>query len=217
MDEIRKDELASRFREFLDEADDHSVPAESIDLFRLFAELTALKKEVQIESRQLKAALDGFQEVFALLEKNNRQLEEELRAGRRRGEEMLNAGRKSVFLDLLDIYDRLTAGLKAMRNLEPASFLFKWCGKERAALDAVKQGQEMTRRRVLDILAGYEVRPMTVMDRPFDPKIMRAVGRLWDKDRQPGTVVEEIKNGFWWGEAVLRLAEVKINQELGHI
>lgn len=216
MDEARKDELTSCFRDFLEADYDHNAsPAEVIDLFRLFAELTALKKEVQIESRQFKTALENFQDVFALLERTNQQLSDDLRAGRQQNDEMLNAGRKPVLLDLLDIHDRLAAGLNALRNLGPASFLFKWCGKEQAALAAVRQGQKMTLRRVLDILAGYEVRPMTVMGRSFDPRTMRAVGCLWYKDRQPGTVVEEIKNGFWLGETVLRLAEVKINRESG--
>ncbi len=219
MDEARKNELTSRFRAFLEADSDHSssavLAAPPIDLFRFFAELTALKKEVQLESRQFKTAFEGIREVFTTLERTNLQLGEDLKAERQRGKEILEAGFRPVLLDLLDIHDRLAAGLNALQNLEPASFLFRWCGKEKAALAAIRQGQEMTLRRVLEILAGYEVRSMTVMGRPFDPKSMRAVGCLWYQDRQPGTVVEEIKNGFWWREAVLRPAEVKINRESG--
>lgn len=215
MDETTKDELIARFRFFLDsgpELEDDIEKKDSIDLFRLFSELTALKSEVKIESRQVKTAIDEFKNILQILETTNRQLNDRLAEEKVRQSRAADEALRPLLLDLLDIYDRFFAGLAAFKRSGPSSFFFKFCRREQASFAAVCQGQDMTMQRIDDMLTSYGVRPVDALYAPFDPGSMRAVGVAWRSDQTEGVVIEEVRKGFMLGETVLRPAEVKVNR-----
>ena len=76
--------LLARLASYLEQQDqaDTAAPtagvAEAPDLFTLLSELAALRNEVKIESRQVKAALDQFGELFDLLRDAHRRLQDDL-------------------------------------------------------------------------------------------------------------------------------------------
>ena len=53
--------------------------------------------------------------------------------------------------------------------------------------------------------------PITVVDRPFDPRLARVVGTTRDPARAAGLVVQELRAGFHWDDELLRAAEVIVN------
>ena len=69
-----KERLIGQFRAYLEAADGLATVEDqerSIDLFTLFGELSALKIEVKLESRQVRAAIEEFRKVFDTLHQDH--------------------------------------------------------------------------------------------------------------------------------------------------
>jgi molecular chaperone GrpE (heat shock protein) len=83
--------------------------------------------------------------------------------------------------------------------------------EQTAAIDAWVTGLTFVRKRLLDILAAADVRPISAIGQPFDPQQHVAIGVvLANEDSPAGTVVEELRRGYRAGERVLRHAEVLV-------
>ena len=82
------------------------------DLFSVFVELAALRNEVRTESRLVKEALDQFRGVFDTLQSSHATLEQELKRAQAEAHERGRALLRPLLLDLLDLRDRLAAGLQ---------------------------------------------------------------------------------------------------------
>lgn len=216
MDTTTKELLIDRFRAYLDEASD-TIAAEpdteqrQTDLFSLFTELAALKNEVKLESRQLKTALDEFRAVFATLQSSHGQLSDALERARAAQQEQRRALLRPLLLELLELYDRLAAGLTVLQGYRPAPR--PWFGKrEKALIGAIGQGQEISLRRLEQLLNAQNVNALEVTGKPLDPHTMRAAEVEQRKDLDNGIVTEELRKGFLWEGELLRLAEVKVNK-----
>ena len=83
--------------------------------------------------------------------------------------------------------------------------------EQTAAIDAWVTGLTFVRRRLLDILAAADVRPISAVGQTFDPQQHVAIGVVpANEDFPPGTVVEELRRGYLAGERILRHAEVLV-------
>ncbi|NEX22419.1 nucleotide exchange factor GrpE [Thiorhodococcus mannitoliphagus] len=213
MDESVRDQLAARFRAYLDEACEADTAdadaASAPDLFTLLAELSALKNEVKLESRQVKTALDEFRGLFDMLRDQQERLDEE-RARRRSAEHTADQhSQKELLLELLEVRDRLEAG-----HLQASRFRPGLLGRRKAKpfVASMAEGMAMNLRRLDESLARRGVKPLTVVGRPFDPHSMHATGVAADPDIPAGQVVEELRKGFLHQDALLRPAEVIVNR-----
>lgn len=214
MDTETKDLLLDRFRAYLESIPETVTPqAETgqTDLFSLFVELTALKNEVRLESRQVKTALDEFKAVFTTLDANQTQLNEALERARTALQEQRRALLRPLLLELLELRDRLEAGLQAVQNYRPSrpSWFHK---RDRALLAAVEQGQEISLRRLEQLLHTQQVIPLETLGRRLDPHTMRAADIDQRDDVDNGIVTAELRKGFDWEDELLRVAEVKVNR-----
>lgn len=216
MDTARKAQLLERFRAYLDELPEADPMAEEerhTNLYSLFAELVALKNEVKLESRQIKTVLDEFRAVFETLQASQSQLGGELDRARNALPEQRRAALKPVLLELLDLRDRQEAGLRALQSHHPSRLGRLLCRREQALLQAVAQGQEISLRRLDQILNTQQVSALATRGQPLDPHTMRAA----ELDRRPdlanGIVTEELRKGYIWQGELLRLAEVKVNRQ----
>jgi molecular chaperone GrpE len=219
MDTETKEQLLDRFRAYLDKLPE-ATPVESAetdrrtDLYSLFAELAALKNEVRLESRQVKTALDEFRAVFETLQASQTQLGGELDRARAALPEQRRAALKPVLLELLELRDRLEAGLRVLQNYRPA-LLARLLGagrRERALLRAITEGQDISLRRLDQILNTQQVAALNVQGQPLDPHTMRAAEVEQRNDVGNGIVTEELRKGYLWQGELLRLAEVKVNR-----
>ncbi len=208
MDSETKAQLLERFREYLDQQPE-VVPTETgkperrTDLYALFTELVALKTEVRLESRQFKTVLEDFRAVFAALQTTQTQLSQEL-------DRVL----KPVLLDLVELRDRFEAGLRVLQNYRP-TFWVRLLGRrrrERDLLQAMAQGQDITLRRLDQILNAQHVFALDAEGQPLDPHTMRAAELDHRPDLANGIVTEELRKGYLWSGELLRLAEVKVNR-----
>ncbi|MED7948125.1 nucleotide exchange factor GrpE [Streptomyces sp. BE303] len=71
-------------------------------------------------------------------------------------------------------------------------------------------GIEATRRRLLGKLAKAGVRPMRLDGLAADPALTEIVGSEPRRGVEPETVVETVVTGFFWGDEVLRRAQVVV-------
>ncbi len=220
MDATTKEALLDRFRDYLERMDDPyrtenmadaDADDERSDLYALFVELAALKNETKIASRQFKGALDQFRELFETVRSGQETLREVVRRQPAELEKARQEALRPLLLELLDLKDRLEAGLRV--DVEPkASFFSRFCQRERDLLTALTSGQEISLRRLEQILAAQGVHALTAVGEPLDPLCMRAVEVSARPDVDRGVVTEELRKGYLWGERLLRPAEVIVNR-----
>jgi len=210
MDESTKEKLIEQFREYL-ETYQVDGEAQQADLFSLFTELAALRNEVKLESRQVKNALDMFKATFDTVQSSHEQYRQELEHCRTEQRNKIRDLTRSLLLAFLEVYDRLEAGMKTLKNYTPSSWRY-FCKREIRLIQGLQEGQAMTLRRLDQLLARYRVRPLEVLNQALDPHCMRAV----EVDLQPnignGIVIGELRKGFMWENEILRPAEVKVNK-----
>ena len=95
------------------------------DLFTVFVELAALRNEVRTESRLVKEALDQFRGVFGTLQSSHATLEQELKRVQAEAQERGRALLRPLLLELLDLRDRLAAGLQ-QPTVPPPRWFDRW-------------------------------------------------------------------------------------------
>ncbi len=202
-----KQELIAAFEQFLDAAADEDQVLPEVGLSQLFTELAALRTEVRSESRQFNRALEEYRRLLELLEREQRQYENRLKDYERQR-------LRPLLLDLVDVRDRIGAGLVALEVLRPG-WLVRWlCKRRRMRYQAVSEGQRLTLERFDQMLAALELEPIDAVGRHFDPSVMRAAEIVHLRKFQDGEVVAEIRRGWCWRGEVLRLAEVKVNKSV---
>jgi molecular chaperone GrpE len=220
VDETIREKLLSQFVAYLDGLDhDESgeAPAgtakeasEETDLFSVFVELAGLRNEVRTESRIVKEALDRFRSVFDTLQSSHATLEQELNRARADAHDRERTLLKPLLLDIIDVRDRLAAGLKPALSAPPRRWYecFLPEAKRAAEAEAWREGMRMTLRRVDRLLADQRIAIIETVGRPLDPRHAAAVATVEDLSAADGIVVEEVRAGFLWQGELLRPAEV---------
>jgi len=123
----------------------------------------------------------------------------------------LKSGRQSIdrlLLDIIDVRDRLSAGLKPAVAVSPRWYERLRLKTKREAKEAWQEGMRMTLRRIDKLLADRRIVATETVGRPFDPRLAAAVATIEDPAVADGIVVEEVRPGFLWQSELLRPAEV---------
>jgi molecular chaperone GrpE (heat shock protein) len=77
-------------------------------------------------------------------------------------------------------------------------------------LASAREGVEMIRRSLLDVLRQRQVVPLEVLGKSFDPEQMYALGRQETDKVSENTVVQEIVRGYLWQNRILRESQVMV-------
>jgi molecular chaperone GrpE len=178
---------------------------ESSDLFSVFVELAATRNEVRTQSRLIKDALDQFRAVFETLQLRHAAVEQELKDARARAREESRKALRTLLLDVIDVRDRLTAGL-ASTPVQATGWFGRW--SRRAPPDSWREGLSMILRRLDEVLAARRVTLIDLVGRTFSPLLARVVATIDDPTVADGIVVSESRAGFMWEDELLRPAEV---------
>lgn len=210
-------------------ADDLASP---VDLHSLLTELAVLRSELRIQSRQFKAALDELQSQGQTLREHHQSLQAELQRSREQTAQAKAQAERGLLLGLLELRDRLHAGLDAAAQALPAltappSLLMRWLGQARARsqmtqlAQSLHQGSSLSLARLDELLLAHKVRPLPALGQAFDPELMRAHGALDDPAQPNGVVLRELRGGYLHahtpgqtpGQMLLRAAEVIVNKK----
>lgn len=212
--ESEKDELLSEFRHFLEQDIPSQIELQNQpDLHTLLTEITQLKTEVKAESRQYKATLDTLSSALNTVQEDNKILTAELAVYKLKLEQQKAVIKKSMLLDMVDLYDRLNTGAKTLHHYRPVAAVFKKSRpKDIRFIERFKQGQALSIKRFKQNLQSHQVNVIDCMGKLFDPKTMIALETGHDMAMENGIVLEELRTGFLFNGQVLRLAEVKVNK-----
>jgi len=227
MDASIKESLVDRLRAHLDALDaagvalpDDEIGAvdaaddEARDLFSVFVEIAALRNEARAQSRIVKDALDQFRAVFETLQSGNAALDRELKEAHGRAREQTRTALRPLLIDILDVRDRLAAGLAVAAPEAAPPWWARW-RRSASVPDAWREGLEMTLRRLDRALADRRVTPIASVGRPFTPNNARVVATRDDPSVAEGVVIAESRSGFEWDGELLRAAEVIVSKRAG--
>ncbi|MDP1646617.1 MAG: nucleotide exchange factor GrpE [Rubrivivax sp.] len=213
LDPEAKERLVEQFRACLDgDADDAVDEGEAIDLSTLLAEMAALKNEVRLQARQFKSALEQTQALSDALAEHNQALARDLERARAQAAEAKAQAERGLLLGLLELRDRLQAGLDAQMAWRPSPLLRLLGDGERHAR-SLREGSALTLQRLDELLASHRVRPIAALGQALDPQCMQAVGIEWAPQAAEGVVLRELRRGFQQGTVLLRTAEVIVNKK----
>jgi molecular chaperone GrpE len=212
--EAQKIELLEDFRNYLEQSRLEALEMdESIDLSTLLTEMASLKTEVKAESRQFKSTLDTLASALTTVQDTNKTLSAELAAQGKRQEQQQREIMRTMLLEVVDIYDRLSTGLAVLQNYRPVTSLFNHSkNKDVRFIERFRQGQVMTLRRFDQVLQQYQVKTIDCVGKLLDPATMNAVETGHEPKLANGIVLEELRKGFLFQDQVLRLTEVKVNK-----
>ncbi len=212
MDPI-KEELVNRFRAYLDADFSLESTADEIDQMSLFRELTGLRNEVRIESRQFKGALDDFRQAFTSLDDSQQDIARIMQAREQQDREMTRAILAPAVSGLIELYDRIAAGLDAQPPVPSlAERLLPGGRRAQQWLQSHLEGQKIILGRILDLLERCGISTIKAEGEQFDPNIMKAVGFEEDPQRLNNTVLQENRKGFRQDERIVRPPEVIVNK-----
>ena len=79
-----------------------------------------------------------------------------------------------------------------------------------ASADDLREGVEMIRRQMADLLRRFAVEPVEGTNAPFDPNVHQAVAREESADVDEPTVVQELQTGYTMESRLLRAAMVRV-------
>lgn len=215
IDPDTKDRLVEQFRACLDSGEDvEADDGEPIDLLTLLAEMAALKNEVRLQARQFKSALEQMQALSDVLREHNQTLTRDLERSRSLAADSKSQAERGLLLGLLELRDRLQAGLDAQAAWRPTP-LARLLGGVQRYVRSLREGSALTLQRLDELLASHRVRPVAALGQALDPQCMHAVAIEWTPEAAEGVVLRELRRGFRQGTELLRAAEVIVNKK-GH-
>jgi len=84
---------------------------------------------------------------------------------------------------------------------------------DKNALDALREGIDLTLKGFLDTLEKNGVAHVEALDKPFDPNFHQAVSEVENDAVEPGTVVNELQKGYTLNKRLLRPAMVVVSKK----
>ena len=226
--------LLADFRTWLDDLATRGPVAaappapETVDLFALVGQFTALRHEVNMQTRTSRTAVEQNAELFKLLAASQQPAE--------RGEDL-----RPIAKGLVDIADALTLSLRQLERFqdtaepllqeaipphrtESPGFFSRLLGsrpapepiahpaleKLRNLIAAAADGYALSLRRVERLLPTLDLEVHMCVGEEFDPETMEAVEVVGDSGQPPGTVLEVVRPGYRWSGKLFRFAQVKV-------
>ncbi len=213
--ESQKNELLEQFQQYLDQNKQGPITSNvQPDLNTLLSEMTSLKTEVKTESRHYKATVDTLSSTLLTIQDDNKTLSTQLAENTKRLEQQRLELTKTMLLDIIDIYDRITTGADVLQRYRPMTSLFKKSRvKDVRTIKRFNEGQQMTIKRFDQLFQKHQVRVIECIGKSLAPTTMSAVETGHDTTLANGIVLEELRKGFYFQDQVLRLAEVKVNKK----
>jgi molecular chaperone GrpE len=118
----------------------------------------------------------------------------------RKRQERLSADRvayekKALFHKILEVMDNVERGLVYQETMD-------------------KQALQHTLRMLLwqlnEVLRGEGLSPVASLGEAFNPRVHDAIEAV-ESEQPEGTVIEEVRKGYRWGDETLRPARVKVS------
>lgn len=152
------------------------------------AQLEAELKTAKAESAEWQ---DRFLRKAAEFENYRKRVEKE------KSESRIHA-QSSVLTEILPVCDACDRALSSFDQSQDNA----------GNLRQYREGVELLYRQVLDVLGRMGAEPMDTQGKPFDPHLHEALSRLETSEYEEGTIVQELRRGYMFGDRLLRPAQV---------
>jgi molecular chaperone GrpE len=178
----------------------------NVDLATVVAAFTALRHEVNLQTKASRAQSEQLAAALDLLGQSASQSDDD-------------SAVRPLVKALIEAYDtlaRTTAEIDRLREAtaEPGPFwtrLFARSDKKNTErLTAAINGLRMSERRIERLMREVGLEPIETMGKPFDPETMEAVEAIASGEHTPGVVVEELRRGYLWDGRVFRFSQVQV-------
>jgi molecular chaperone GrpE len=201
------DDILARFRTHLHsiaDAPEDSAPAPAFDLSTIVAQFTALRHDVNLQTKATRQAIETVSapaapstpaEVMPLL-KAFMDIAEQLRTAHQQVEKTI-AGLRTVEAAPVGFFARLFGKAPAAPTVDPR-------------LGSLADGYAMSLRRIDATLPQFGLELIPCIGETFDPELMEVLELVPGTGKPKGTVVEEVRRGYRRGGSVIRFAQVKV-------
>ena len=115
--------------------------------------------------------------------------------------DLIKYAHEEVIVECLKLYDDLERSLSAFKS------------KEGTDANLVK-GLEMVFNNMKEMMGRYEVKPIEVKGKPFDPGTQEVLMQQETTEFPDGIVMEELERGYTLGGKVVRTAKVKVAKNI---
>lgn len=235
MTDERIEEILSDFRTWLRALPEEPTPAplaEVLSMQALVAQFTALRHDVNMQTKAARAAVEQSNTILQQLQSQKVEPEEPEHG-------------KPIVKMILDVHDALSIAHREMEKAklptdesEPPTagssspgFLARLFGAKpfdaaawqayRKALDdandklrercaGAAEGYAMSLRRIERVFPELGLEQIQCLNRPFDPELMEVVDTVESENDAAGTVVEVLRHGYYWNDRLFRYAQVKV-------
>ena len=75
------------------------------------------------------------------------------------------------------------------------------------------EGIELTEKQIITIFEKFKIEKVESLDTDFDPNVHQAMFEVESEDKEPGTVVEVVQEGYKIGDRLLRPALVGVSKK----
>ncbi len=108
----------------------------------------------------------------------------------------IRSGRRDLILSILETLDEFERAFKHA-DQDPESLI---------------EGIRVVYRLLLNRISAEGVMPYRSKGEEFDPKYHEAISTVSGEGYAPGTIVDEVRKGYCWGDEILRPARVIVAQ-----
>lgn len=212
-------------------------PASSatFDPYQFVSEWIALRQEMKQQGKLLQSAQEQLQRELEAARSHNTQLQQQLTATTVAQEQRQNKDQErllSTLLNIMDALDRACAHWQEQAESTPSlptsggwrTSLAQWLADLSQSiappsnpepnwaevLQSDRQGIELIRQNLLELLQQQKVTPIQALGQSFDSRCMYALGRQ-PSESPAGTVIQEVVRGYEWGDRILREAQVIVS------
>ena len=206
------DRILADFRAWL-ETQPAEIPAEShpIDLTTLVREFTALRHEVNLQTRASRTQLEQNAALLAELQQATQTDDADA------AEPESNRPLLKALVEARDALGLAHAQLeRTLKSPPPAPSVWsRWFGpvaddRQREALEAVAAGYAMSLARLDRALEQHGFERIACAGLPFDPETMEAVEAVKEPGRTGSEVLAEIRSGYLLDGRLYRAAQVRV-------
>lgn len=216
---------AKKFREYLDGLDekqylDDEVAAaaeigqEPVDLYALFAEMTALKTEVALQSRNSQTLVTETREETKKfnqeLGSHGAALEEISSFIKSRMPSERREARKNALLEITALRESIFNALESGRSVRNSCR--SWFKKQHKTNDAFVEIMERLLAISDESLTRLNLTPVAKIGQPFDSKIMRSVAVTGKGDVDENSVSAVVRQGYMHESTLLSIADVEVKK-----
>jgi molecular chaperone GrpE (heat shock protein) len=214
-----REKILADFRGWLDNLADAELVSmaerapDAPDLMALFGELSAMRRDVQLQAKSSQGLRREVEELASGLTsgvaEQVRSLGDVVTDLRTRIPKARREAQVAFALELAEIREALNRCRQAQEGIRLPRLVLGTAHRQ-ALLEELRKPLELVEARSADALRRLGVEPVAAEGAPFDAGCMRVVEAVTEAGVEAGTVLQVVRQGYRLEGEVIRTADVKV-------